>query len=72
MSKYFPTSIERFSKEIDDIIEKVEHLKSKIPDHERGTDIRKALDVELRQFRFIKKKALQHWRVIKKDPKITP
>lgn len=72
MSKYFSSSIERFSREIDDIIEKVQAIKDTIPDHARGTDIRKALDVELRQFRFIKKKALKHWRVIKRDPKITP
>jgi len=72
MSKYFSSSIERFSREIDDIIEKVEHLKSQIPDHARGTNIRKALDIELRQFRFIKRNALKHWRVIKRDPKIEP
>ena len=72
MSKYFSTSIDRFSKEIDEIIEKVEHIKDQIPDHARGTDIRKALDVELRQFRFIKRRALKYWREIKRDPKIEP
>jgi len=72
MSKYFSSSIERFSREIDDIIEKVMSIKDQIPDHARGTDLRKALDVELRQLRFIKKKALKYWREIKRDPRIEP
>ena len=72
MNKHFDLSEDEMSKKIDQVIEEVEEIKSQIPQHARGTEIREKLDEQLRGLRWVKKKALTHWRDLKRNPRITP
>ncbi len=71
MNEYFSNEDE-ISKKIDEVIEQEKEIKASLPLHERFTPIREQLDAEIRNLRWIKKKALTLWREIKRDPKITP
>ena len=66
------SAMDKWSHDIDEIIEKEKAIKSQLPEHPRYTEIRKELDREISALRKVKKEALTYWREIKRNPKITP
>ena len=71
MNKYFSTEDE-ISKKIDEVIEMEKEKKAQLPDLPRFTKEREELDAEIRNLRWLKKKALTLWREHKRNPRITP
>lgn len=71
ISKYFG-SIEELSKAIDHVIEKEKEIKEQLPNHPRWTSMRIQLDQEIKNLRWLKKKALEEWREEKRNPVIKP
>lgn len=70
-NKYFGTEAE-LSKAIDKVIEEESKIKSQIPSHPRYSAMRTMLDIDIKRLRWLKKKALEEWREVKRDPKIAP